>query len=625
MPGHPTNAYRLPPSSSSATSEPNESPLGVASHGVSVASSCHAEPMRPYTKAFPCPPGWTSGIIGSSGAPTIMKSPSTWTAEPWPSSSVRARGATLGGSHWAPAKGARAGSARSAVDASRGAYRVNMSSFLPRMPRGGWGYPGAGRARGPSRRGAGVTRDGRCRPHRIREWPEEVEPALCAEAHPGTVRRPMTRSLRLPFLALSLLAAAARADEPVRVFVFAGQSNMVGSDSKVADVERFPPFADYGAPQSDVRFWYCIGRENKHRSEGWVDLAPVNGIVGPELSFARRVGERVDAPIAIVKIAAGGTHLGGDWNPDEPSGFEMYPLALETVRAALGALDAGGCGAPTRGLRMAPGRERHVRGVVQGRLRREPRALPRVLASRPRRARAALLRRRALHEDDLGHGPAASHGRDRPRAEGGHCRTIPLAHLRAARRTSASRSVGGVGLALPLRHARPARSTASTTRTRTSRRSEGVERPRATARQAWPYDASAVRVKLFVLAGHRNMEGERAFVQHLVERRGRRGAGARPIREIAYTLRVSAVAYTRVAAAGSRWGRSGLLRHVRPRAQLRRGARRGAHGPRRASPSSPTAARRSSTGRPKGSEAKSRNLYPTLRTSSSAPPGRLSS
>ena len=31
--------------------------------------------------------------------------------------------------------------------------------------------------------------------------------------------------------------------EPVRVFIFAGQSNMVGSDSKVGDIERFPPFS----------------------------------------------------------------------------------------------------------------------------------------------------------------------------------------------------------------------------------------------------------------------------------------------------------------------------------------------------------------------------------------------
>ncbi len=50
----------------------------------------------------------------------------------------------------------------------------------------------------------------------------------------------------------------------------------------------------------------------------------------------------VDAPIAIIKVAAGGTHLGGDWNPDEPSGFEMYPLALDVIRSSLAELDQQG-------------------------------------------------------------------------------------------------------------------------------------------------------------------------------------------------------------------------------------------------------------------------------------------
>src|SRR5690606_6763819 len=94
-----------------------------------------------------------------------------------------------------------------------------------------------------------------------------------------------------------------------------------------------------GKPQAKVRFAYCIGRENQHRSDGWTTLAPVDEVVGPELSFARDVAERIKAPIAIIKVAAGGTTLGGDWNPDEPTGFKLYPLALQAVRAALRELD----------------------------------------------------------------------------------------------------------------------------------------------------------------------------------------------------------------------------------------------------------------------------------------------
>ena len=74
-------------------------------------------------------------------------------------------------------------------------------------------------------------------------------------------------------------------------------------------------------------------------SDGWADLQPVNNVVGPELSFAREVSRHIEAPVAIIKCAAGGTHLGGDWNPDMPEGFKMYPLALDLVRTSLAELD----------------------------------------------------------------------------------------------------------------------------------------------------------------------------------------------------------------------------------------------------------------------------------------------
>jgi hypothetical protein len=131
-------------------------------------------------------------------------------------------------------------------------------------------------------------------------------------------------------------------DKTVRVFIFAGQSNMEGADSKVEDIDRFPPFVGFGKAQPDVRFSYCLGRDKKVRSDGWVDLQPVRNMVGPELSFARKVKSQIAAPIAIIKVAAGGTHLGGDWNPDEPSGFKMYPLALDVVRSSLAEFDKQG-------------------------------------------------------------------------------------------------------------------------------------------------------------------------------------------------------------------------------------------------------------------------------------------
>ena len=78
----------------------------------------------------------------------------------------------------------------------------------------------------------------------------------------------------------------------VRVFIFAGQSNMVGSDSKIEEIDRFPPFTGLDNPQTSVRFSYCLGREDKLVSEGWEPLRPVYNVVGPELSFARELTRR---------------------------------------------------------------------------------------------------------------------------------------------------------------------------------------------------------------------------------------------------------------------------------------------------------------------------------------------
>ena len=136
-------------------------------------------------------------------------------------------------------------------------------------------------------------------------------------------------------LSFVLFLEASNAEGKLKVFIFAGQSNMVGSDSNVKAIDDFPPYVGYGKEQQNNMFYYSIGREKKFKSEGWESLKPVNNVVGPEISFARKVAATINEPVAIIKCAAGGTHLGGDWNPDKPSGFKMYPLALNLVKTAL--------------------------------------------------------------------------------------------------------------------------------------------------------------------------------------------------------------------------------------------------------------------------------------------------
>ena len=81
-----------------------------------------------------------------------------------------------------------------------------------------------------------------------------VRDVECRRCHEENEVQDMTRrsnsrttSSLLSLLLLWTVAGPLRAadtvdDRTLRVFIFAGQSNMVGSDSKVKDIKRFPPF-----------------------------------------------------------------------------------------------------------------------------------------------------------------------------------------------------------------------------------------------------------------------------------------------------------------------------------------------------------------------------------------------
>ena len=301
----------------------------------------------------------------------------------------------------------------------------------------------------------------------------------------------------------------------LRVFIFAGQSNMVGSDSKVQDIKRFPPYAGLEEAQENVKFVYCLGRENKKRSDGWEALAPVNNIVGPELSFARKVSRHIKAPIAIIKVAAGGTHLGGDWNPDEPIGFKMYPLALETIRQALADLDKRKIKYRIEGFMWHQGENdmfnkdympnygKNLKNFL-AKWRRDLKT-PNLkfyigelntktiwgMDLRPRMYAISLGQREVTNSD--------------PRAE-----YVPTSHVGA----EIGRPVGlhyHYGTLGQLQHGE--NYAAAYLRTIELK----LDPPRPLLK--WPYQKGSP-VKLFILAGHRNMEGERAFVQELKKLKG---------------------------------------------------------------------------------------------------------
>ena len=321
--------------------------------------------------------------------------------------------------------------------------------------------------------------------------------------------RNLNRSAAAFFLFLSFCVGPALGnDDEVRVFIFAGQSNMVGSDSKVQDIHRFPPFADLETAQSSVRFSYCIGRENKTQSNGWVDLQPVNNIVGPELSFAREVTKNTEGPIAIIKVAAGGTHLGGDWNPDEPIGFKMYPLALQKVRDALTDLDKQGVKYRIEGFMWHQGENDMF---DPGYMATYGNNLKNFLASWRRDLQAPDLRfyigelctktiwgmdlRPRMHAISLGQKEVTTED--------------PLATYVATSHVGVE--IGG-GVGLHYHYGTLGQLQHGINYAEAYLNAIGRQKPVVRTLQNWPYKPSSP-VKLFVLAGHRNMEGERCFVQ----------------------------------------------------------------------------------------------------------------
>ena len=322
----------------------------------------------------------------------------------------------------------------------------------------------------------------------------------------------MTRQILVfvySLIAAGLSLGQAADDSTVRVFIFAGQSNMVGSDSKVKDIKNFPPYAGLEQPQEGVRFSYSIGRENKTNSDGWVALEPVNNTVGPELSFARRVTQAIDAPVAIIKCAAGGTHLGGDWNPDEPIGFKMYPLALKLVRDSLAELKRQGVRYRLEGFMWHQGEndmfnEDYMKNYgpnlnnYLAKWRRDLKS-PKLkfyigelctktiwgMDLRPRMYAISRGQRAVTEADPLAEYVPTSHvGVEIGHPVGLHYHYGTLGQLQHGDNYAAAylRSLGQAQA--------PARSL-----------------------KRWLYKKGS-EVNLFILAGHRNMEGERAFVQN---------------------------------------------------------------------------------------------------------------
>ncbi|MFO1046071.1 MAG: sialate O-acetylesterase [Planctomycetaceae bacterium] len=157
---------------------------------------------------------------------------------------------------------------------------------------------------------------------------------------PNSLRRSLAAIL---WFTSSLIwtATSDAADDITRVFILAGQSNMVGADANTERIDDYPEFRGAGAPQEDVLYSYIMGNGDE-ASKGWVALKPLRSF-GPEITFARRVRNQAKCPVAIIKSAVGGTTVAFDWNPDAPEkGQKLYPRTIQLVRDSLKNLEERG-------------------------------------------------------------------------------------------------------------------------------------------------------------------------------------------------------------------------------------------------------------------------------------------
>ncbi|MHC4250653.1 MAG: sialate O-acetylesterase [Planctomycetota bacterium] len=130
-------------------------------------------------------------------------------------------------------------------------------------------------------------------------------------------------------------SAATTGAPPIKIFLLAGQSNMVGPGSGKYIREKHPTLVE---PREDVRCAWkgmktgpltpCYG----FRSEGY----------GPELLFGHVLGDALEEPVLLVKSGVGGTTLHKTWRPPSTvarAGGEVGPLYTKMMRFLYTVLD----------------------------------------------------------------------------------------------------------------------------------------------------------------------------------------------------------------------------------------------------------------------------------------------
>jgi len=160
----------------------------------------------------------------------------------------------------------------------------------------------------------------------------------------------MWKQVRISAICLCVLVSYcrfARAAEPVRVFILAGQSNMEGHGFIPAEANRNGGQGSLEFlstdPVSRERFG-ILRREDgawRERDDVWIHYLDRKGSlkagfgvredrIGPELGFGWVLGDHFKEPVLLIKLAWGGKSLAQDFRPPSAGG-EVGPYYHEVV------------------------------------------------------------------------------------------------------------------------------------------------------------------------------------------------------------------------------------------------------------------------------------------------------
>ncbi|MEZ6141280.1 MAG: sialate O-acetylesterase [Zavarzinella sp.] len=157
----------------------------------------------------------------------------------------------------------------------------------------------------------------------------------------------MRNHLLLSGLCCLLLGTANSAERPVKVFILAGQSNMVGAGFVNADPKRnggkgsLEYLATDAATKKKYGSLYEGNGKWKVRDDVLIHYLERKGKltvgygsgadrIGPEFAFGQIVGDAIEDPVLLIKLAWGGKSLGKDFRPPSAGG-EVGPYYKEVI------------------------------------------------------------------------------------------------------------------------------------------------------------------------------------------------------------------------------------------------------------------------------------------------------